>query len=330
MPINYRDILIKAFRISWHYKFLWFFGLFTAVIAGSALQLFSGERQWLVDWERLEATGVLRLSALPNIMEAAAADPVGFAARLAVLLGLALLAAFLVWLGIVSQGGLLWGAGRLSRGKSLTFGEVIIAGRERLWPILFLHLLQRLLLWGMVASMGATVAFSIVKETLVIDLAATVILLLLLALAFIVVITVRYALLYVAIEDQPFGAALQSAVELWRRKPVLTIEAGLLMFAVQVVAGFLLTLSFFALLIPWIFSLYTLSQWSVSGGVVALLVTGIILFVFLAAWGGAVVTVFREALWAVFFTDVQETDAHSLAASLWNGRKPAIRRTAKK
>lgn len=322
MPIHYRDIIVKSFRIMWHHKFLWFFGLFAALITGSVLQLFSSEQQWLIGWRQLEATGIFQINTVPRIVEAASADPAGFAVRVLALLVFAGIALFLVWLGVVSQGGLLWGTARLNDKKNARFSEVVETGRQRLWPILFLHIVQRIALWAVAAGMGAVVAMSIIQETLVIDLAATFALLLLLALTFVVAMTIRYALLYVAIDEQSFGASLRSAVQLWRQKPLLTVEAGILMFAIQVLAGFLFTLAFFALLIPWIFSLYALGQWNATGGIALLLVTGIAIFVVVAAVGGAVITVFRETLWSVFFGEIQKTDGRSVVGELI-GMRPA-------
>lgn len=306
MPINYRDILVKAFRMTWHYKVLWFFGVFAALVTGGTAQAF-GKGQWGVfDWGQMQKVAALRWDAVRNIADALAADPAGISIRLAVIAAVVVLALLLLWIGIVSHGAVVFAIAQLNRGRRPVFADLLEAGKDRFWRLLFLKVLERIALGALVMGMNLAVAMSILRSQFSIDIAATFLLLLLLAAAFLVVVLVRYAVLYAVVENERFIDAVRSAVGLFRAAPAVSIEAALLLFIVQLVAGFVLVLAFSGALIPWLFLMFILSKEGAAGALVLFLGLGLVLFVVIAAVGAAVVTVFTEAAWTNYFIELKK------------------------
>ncbi len=134
----YRPILKKAWLITWRFKYLWFFGLFAALLGSGGIYNFdlsidkaSDQGTWLLQLKELFSGNAF------GDLGAGAAATGGVNIWLIILfLAVAALGIFLFWLSVVSQGALIHGAREANQGRTLFFSEAFDKGRKKFLSLL--------------------------------------------------------------------------------------------------------------------------------------------------------------------------------------------------
>lgn len=241
-PSFYRkNILQKAWSISWVNKSLWFFGLFAAILAmgeeydvllrnsdffnsipanlgyyrdAFQLGLFSGFAHSATDFVRTNIPGTLYLLVVWIV---------------------AILA--LAWLVIVAQGALIEGARRHEAGKSLNLLEGFDAGMINFWPIFLTNLIAKVVVYGLLFVVDVPLIIVYVKTASV--AAATGIMLWTFLILFPVMVIVsfitKFANSYVVIRKYPVWKSIVAGWKLFTRNMLVTVELASLLIVIKTV-----------------------------------------------------------------------------------------------
>lgn len=239
-PSFYRkNIIQKAWSISWFNKSLWFFGLFAAILAmgeeydvllrnsdifnaiptnlnyyRDALQLglFSGFANSVGDFVRTNVPGTLYLLVTWIV---------------------AILA--LAWLVIVAQGALIEGAKRHDAGKSLNLIEGFDAGMSTFWPIFLTNLIAKVVVYGLLLVVDVPLIMVYMKTGSL--AAATAIMLWTFLILFPVMVVVsfitKFANSYVVVKRYSVMRSIVGAWRLFTRNMLVTFELAALLIVIK-------------------------------------------------------------------------------------------------
>ena len=239
----YRNILGQALKISWHHKYLWFFGLFAACLGnineyeilfrglgGQAVQdLFSG-------FGRLIETGIFSREALFGIGKIISLNPLVALFLLIISLGILALFIFLVWLVIVSQIALVKLSAKIitSRPRLFKIKEGVISGIKDFWPVLGLNLISKLIIYLTLALLGL-LAIAPAGQTFIYLIAFIVFIPISIILSFII----KYAIAYIVIQGSSFAESIKQGWRLFSRNWIISLEIAFILFAITFLAGFI-------------------------------------------------------------------------------------------
>jgi len=310
----YRNVLKKAWEITWQYKYLWFFGLFATILWSGGEYDFilyfinSGDGGILYNLQLLSESGVFSPAFFQNAALAIATDPLSFVIITAVLLIIVALLAFLVWLVVISQIAVISASYKISSGTRTDFKDSIDAGLEHFWKVFLLNLSQKLIISLLVAITLAVLISGGASANLAGQVFVFTFMLLLSAfIAFIV----KYAINFIIIKRRNFKEALADTWELFRINWLITVEMTLLVAVLSV--GVALATIFFMITVsaPFIFvAMFALKYGSMLAFWLTVIAAAIV-FLILAFLVGAIFTVFQNAAWTCLFLELVSAGAKS-------------------
>ena len=132
----YRNIFKNALKNSWRYKYLWFFGLFTALLGnGGELDLiikgingYNFENGLFPVLKQYASTGIFNIS---NIITTANNDPISMLIALCIFITVMAISAFLIWLVVTSQATLVNNSANIINKKDHNFKQGLFAGIKK-------------------------------------------------------------------------------------------------------------------------------------------------------------------------------------------------------
>ncbi|MFH1325886.1 MAG: hypothetical protein ABIH48_00245 [Candidatus Falkowbacteria bacterium] len=318
MPIKYKQLLTSAMQMILHHKYLWFFGLFSAFLTGGfSYRIDDGS--FLYNWQQLQSTGIFDLSIFSKITELAQVNPTGLIVQASILIAVIILGLFLLWLAIVSQGALINSVSKIDSNKKTDFSDGLQAGKKHFWAIFFFRVLERVVIVALllVVLVSAFAALAVSQQIFIrlIYYIATVVVIILI---FLLTIAVRYAISYQVIKDLRFIESLQVGFWLLKRNFLASIEAGIIIFAVSFVLGFLVLMLLAAAVIPFAFLLFIFFKLAFNAVLMAVLITGIITLFILIVIIGGILGAFNDIYWTLVFLQVAKNNPKSIIRSVFN------------
>ncbi len=310
----YRNVLKKAWEISWHYKYLWFFGLFATILWSGGEYDFimyiinSSDGGFLLGLQQLSQSGVLSPAIFANAAQAIAGDPVSFIIIIVILMIILALLAFLVWLVIISQIAIISSSAKISTSATVNFKEAIDSGLEHFWKVFSLNLLQKIIISALVAI---TLWLMAVGGTKVNIAAQVLVFVFMLLLSVFIAFITKYAINYIVVKNKGFKESIVDAWQLFRENWLVTVEMTLLVAFISV--GVALATIFFMLTVssPFVFiALLALKYGSMLSFWLTVL-TAAMVFLVLAFLIGAIFTVFQNASWTILFLELASAGAKS-------------------
>lgn len=315
MPMSlYRSIIRQSFIIAWKHKYLWFFGLFATLLASNfeieLINRFTNRQgSTIYDWDRWAQTGIFSPRIWGNILGVAKTDPWSLVSMLVILLVLVGLLIFLLWLSIVSQGGLVNNASKaLANGArlpsksekkhdtSIGFKE----GRKHFWPVLGVNLLVRIIVYLLALVTIAPIALS-AKLSVAMSLVYFVVFIVLLVVALILAFITKYAVAFIILKNHSFGESIVAGWKLFKSNWLVSLEMTIILFAISIIGSLALLLGVMIMAIP-IAVLYFLSVVFASFPIfVAVLVLGLIISIAIVVIGGSILTVVQTTAWVALF-----------------------------
>jgi len=307
----YRRLLAQAWKNTWAYKYLWFFGLF-ATFLGSSGELNLMFRSFgdvanqglFPTLHSFWATGIFSTTAISNFGNLMLTDSFSLLMALTILTILAMLFCFLLWFAVVAQGGLVYNYSRIVANKSHDLKGGMDLGIKKFWPVFGLNVLLNIfvyvifivlalpvVLWFTHPS-GAQISFFILAY--IIFVPASVIA------AFII----KYAICYVVIKGAKIVDALKLGWELFLKDWLVSLEMAFILFGVS----FLVTLCVFLLLsilaIPLIFIAYIALQMASAGLFWLVFFSSMILALLIIVLAGSVLSTFQISSWTGLFIEL--------------------------
>ena len=319
----YRPILKKAWEITWRFKYLWFFGLFASLLGSGGIYNInlnvdeaSNQGNWIFGLKEFLSGGGVYGAAWQN-MGANMNWWLVILFLLLVVVGL-----FLLWLAVVSQGSLFYGAREGSQGRILTFGEVFKKGKEKFWPLLLLNIIMGLV--ALAILIIVTLPFLILMfkpeyATTAASLFVAISLVIMVPLGVMITFIVRYGFIFIANKDRSPRAAISEAASMFRKNWLTSLEMMILIWVVYVVLGLILSLIARVILLPLLVYIFTLFSSTYTGSETltqAVITGGLFVYMVIMLWAAAVMNVFENSCWVLLFERLNNDEVESKVVRL--------------
>lgn len=316
----YRNILSQAGKITWRNKYLWFFGLFAALLGnGGEYEILarglSGNAGFFPGWQRFIETGVFSSQTLINIKQIMHEDPLSLIMILAVGLVIFVLFGFLVWLVIVSQAALVNNSADIITEKKLGKLRIqngVAVGMKNFWPVFGLNIVIKLVIYLLFILLSLPFVLSLAPHSFsevglaknsmaAIDLFYVIAFVIFIPLAIALSFIIKYAIAYVVIRGSGFCAAIRDGWKLFAGNWLVSIEMAFILFFINLLVGLALVLTVLILAVPFLFlALIFYYIFSATGfWVVAIL--ALIIFLAITVLTGAALSTFQIASWTGLF-----------------------------
>lgn len=323
----YRDILSQALKITWKNKYLWFFGLFAAILGnGGEYEILSrnignssagGTLAW---FKGIKQTGIFSWQAVDNIINLAKTDTISLIMVFVVGLILVALSAFVVWLSIVSQVALVSGAAnQISDGKGGDIKSGLMFGIKKFWPVFSLNLMAKVIIFAIFVILGLPViyfasSYGTILANLFYVLMFIVFALIVLALSFIV----KYAIGYAVIKGDRTWEALKAGWNLFVKNWIVSLEMAILLFLISLVVSLLYLLAVLIFAIPFILLIYIFFKLNIA---IAAFITFLAIVFYVVSLGliGATLSTFLVSSWTGLFLELVNKGGESKLVRVVNG-----------
>ncbi|MDD5290231.1 MAG: hypothetical protein PHT40_03490 [Patescibacteria group bacterium] len=308
MSSIYRAIMRQALKIMWQTKFLWFFGLFAAVLeTDRVVNLVVDKYPRLFDLSNFLTT--LREAYLVDGWKVFWPSFGAFFTNFTLGNGLLLLlfvvlGIFLLWLALVSQAALFSGAYKIYKKQKTSFGALVKIGNAKFWKTLWLNLLTRVSIGVVWFVLGLPFALIFVARGvdwsqsvfIIASFIASIIF------ALFVYFLFRYALMYMLNDGVSTGTAIKAGWNLFKKNWLVSIEMAIVLFLADVLTVIVLLVGIFVLLLVYAIL-----------GAIGLAGLNLIIFVILTLaailwiiWVAALSSVFRHTTWTILFVRISE------------------------
>ena len=209
----YRNILKRALSITFNYKPLWFFGVFVSFLGLSGeyvsvlrafqrIQQGNPFQQWWNDF--LYEVGVPGSVLWQAFKETLIQDPLQLVVPFLVLLAILVVVLFIIWLIIVSQGGLIKNVADIHRSKASSFADNLKSGIDNFKVVFGLNVIERIGIYILIMLIGVTTFLTSKFSALFIPV-FLIIILALVALIIIFSFIIKYAICYTVITKKGFN-----------------------------------------------------------------------------------------------------------------------------
>jgi hypothetical protein len=304
----YRHILADAWKTVRKNKALWLLGFFVSFLGnGGVYELLiqgTGRLGLDEDFGGLLSLGLMQGGGLNEALANAGAQNVIIFLLVALtVLGLAAVA---VWVVVSAQGGLIAGARDAERGRKTTFGSLFAAGNEVAGPLFVLNALSRLAIMAFFYLLLSLTILYLADANLWSSFSYLAGFVLLIPLTLIIGFVTIYAACYVTLQRLPLIAAIESAVALFRKYWLISLETALALFAVNLMAAFgmaMATTIAAVVLLPILVGASFVQGGVLVGGVIAL--ASLAAVILLAIVGGGLAA-FQYAVWVHLFTKLHQ------------------------
>ncbi|MEK7631668.1 MAG: hypothetical protein AAB445_02235 [Patescibacteria group bacterium] len=251
-PNVYRQTLREAWRLTWHHKFLWFFGFFAFLlnigILSGVVTFFqnigtvSTQSQKIADAKIIYENHTLGF--IWNNLKAFGTE-LTFGNAVTLLLILAIFA-FFIWMSVVAQGALITATSKFRDGQSATPEDSFRQGTKNFWPVLWLNLLKFAATTGLaiIITIPLLSLFLAKENGMWMSLLTFLNFLILIPLATIVSFLLQFALASAVLKKRSVGQAIQDALQLFRKHWLATIEMALLLLLIVAVVAYVFSLIF--------------------------------------------------------------------------------------
>ena len=307
----YRPMLKQALGIIWRFKYLWFFGLFAALMGNAGVFNFGfknidkieSQGAWLIRTKDILANWHFKFGLL-NLNQALAS--VDIWAVILILL-MIVIGFFLLWLAIASQGALVYGAKQALGGRGTFFGQAIKKGSNKFWPLLLLNILLNLVVFVVLVLLMLPFIVTFINSNNSFfwqNVSVALSLIILVPLSLVLSLLMRYAMIYVVNEDKHIGQAIADAWQLFKKNWIVSLEMALVLFVLNILSGLLLMVLMVFIALPFVTLGMIASQLASVGFFWLVVALGILTFVAILFLYGAVWNAFAYTAWVVLFNKI--------------------------
>ena len=324
----YRDILSQAWKNTWRHKYLWFFGLFAALLGGwGDLEIvfrgFNGNSQEsFYGLERLAGV-IFSKDIFSNLSQLSSSQgSYAFFMTIIVLFALFVIGLFLVWLTIVSQSALVHNATRIATGKKHNLKGGLEVGIKKFWPVLGFNLLLKVIIYGLFGFFGffiiSNAASTGFLQASLYPLAAF---LVFVPVAIILSFIVKYAICYTVVKGESFLASLKLSWQLFVKNWLVSLEMAFILFFVTFLYALGLMLFFLVLSVPFLFISLIFAKLSFYFNFWLIVVSALILFLFVIILSGSFLAAFQIYSWTSLFLELISRGGASRIVRMFGGDK---------
>lgn len=318
----FRPTVTRALKIAWNHKFLWFFGVFTAVAGGSgeiqaifrSLDGLSVYQTVLDELRNGDATGTLQQ--IWNVVVDIWATEAGRVLVWGIVF--LILALILVAMIIASQAALVDSTARTLDNKPINMDSAWLGGVTHFWRMFGLTVFEKIVVWVLyiVMTVPLAIGFYLTQGAGWNIALALLSVLVFLPLAIVISFVVRYAQSYVVVDNRPIRDALIESWKLFSQHWVVSIEMAILIFLLSLLFYVLLVLGVALVAIPFLGIGFIASLFGLEGISVVVSDLGVLAAIVWIVLAGAFTSVFQWAAWVTFFMELREKGAKSKLAQI--------------
>ena len=304
---SYRSLLKQAWQVTWRHKYLWFFGLFAALVVGSSAweyqALSQNLSQGVVNGSYYQMTNFLAWSQLfSNFGSGLVAiwhqGFWTFLSVLSILLVTLFILIFFIWLAVTSQAGLIGDVKKIienkHRASDLRIRSALSSGHKHFWSVLGLDLTVKILTAAIFFIVSLPLLFMVIKQTAWLAILYVILFVIFVPLSVSLGLMINYAINYRVLDNYSFIKSLEKAWKLFIDNWLVSLEIGLILFLINFAASLTLIILMSLFLLPLLMLGLLLNlNWLVS-----ILIALILLILFLL---GAILTTFQISSWTALF-----------------------------
>ncbi len=308
----YRNILKGAIKNTWRHKYLWFFGLFAALLGNGGeyeilIRGLTGDSQqsFFPGLKTIAATGVFSIKTLSNIGQLFIKEPFTIIMMLLVGLIILILFGFLVWLTIVSQAGLVNNAALIIGNKKNNFQDGINAGIRNFWPVFGLNIIIKIVVFLVFLLISLPLILTATRVGWqVVSLTYGIFFIIFIPIAIALSFIIKYAIAYVVIKGVNFIEAIKSGWQLFIKNWLVSLEMAIILFLINLAIGLILVLVFLILAVPFTFLAMLFYKFASLLGFWMVIVFAIFLFFAAIVLVGSVLSTFQISAWTGLFIEL--------------------------
>jgi hypothetical protein len=309
----YRSILKRAWEISWKFKYLWFFGLFAALLGnGGEFEIISksfnindGGFNVFESLKNLASTGIFSRSGIANISHLAVNDPLNLLIIIILFLIITAIAGFVFWLTVMSQAAIVNNSAAIMADKSHNLKEGITMGMKKFWPVFGMNLIIKAIIYFVFILIGLPIIISFSQSSvLAASVAFVVSFLVFIPMAIALSFIVKYAICYTVIKSYNFIESLKAGWQLFIKNWLISIEMAFILFFINFFAGILLILLLMILAIPFLFIAMMLIKFGLFFNFWVLMVLAFVILLMVIFLIGSVLATFQISSWTGLFIEL--------------------------
>ncbi len=335
MYISYKNILSKAWQITWRGKMLWLFGIFASFVslegvyeiilsqinqAKSKELLYSNILNQYSSQTNFVHTNIYFLNWLPNNYSAY---------LLFVLLGL--LAVIFIWLAYVSQIYIIKSSALIYKNNKLASGKVLSESTKKFWPVFGINILAKLLLYAAFIALSLPIFYSLIAQNQNALTAANIFYFLSFAvIAIIIGFLSAYATNFIVLKNLSIIEAIKDAWFLFAKNIIVSLEIALVLFLLKIFSLIIIFSLFFLFLVPLAITLFILLSANSLIGFVIILTLIILIFTLISLLINAIYTVFFLSTWTIAFIKMTEETIFAKIVDFISGLPGIFRKTMDK
>jgi hypothetical protein len=311
----YRDVLKKSLAITWHHKYLWFFGLFAAVLSGVGsydLPTGQGPDSWFSPFYNgfysFFHQGITGGGIFDALATAFKDNPLATFAFLVFSVVLLILTVFLLWLTIVSEVGLINNSAKIisSNGKKekTTIGEGVEVGIKNFWPVLGYNLITSIVITFLLFLVSLPLIFVVPGSSIKIAWLYSLLFFVFIPLSLVIYFICKYAICFKVLKGKSFVDSIVDALKLFGKNWIISLEMAIILFLIDILFILAIVLAIKILAIPYLFLVSIVAAILpiiVSQVVLALGLIVALLFVVLA---GSILMTFKLTAWTDVFINL--------------------------
>jgi hypothetical protein len=328
---SYRKILRQSLNITWHNKYLWFFGLFATFLgAGGEYQIINNIIQNNGD---TAINGLGRFLAFfnpelwSNFGPYFAEDPRGALVSIILLLLALAIFIFIVIMSISSQAALVDQAKKLynNEKKDLGISKGMLVGQTHFWPVLGINALVKIVIACIFFLMTLPIILT-ASTSWIIMIIYTILFLIFIPVVISLSLTAKYAIAYIVIKGNKFTEAIKNAFKLFSKNLIISLEMAFILMIINIITGLMILVAIFAIAAPFIILSIIFANFAIFWLITFL---GLIALILAIIFFGSMLTAFLINSWTKLFLELLERKGVSKIKRL-NDKEKNTKKTKKK
>ena len=298
---TYRQAISNSWKLVWHHKYLWFFGMFATLLGQMGLMELFGKMSFtsIGDMVGGESWWLLLFRGLSNV-SLSVAGWTWLAWLVVFSVGVMII---LLFVSVSSQGVLIHASAEWAKKEKVPeISKSWHKGTSHFWSLLLINLFKKLVIGILASSFGIFIIKSFMAPTSSGDLFLFLLLFIVVAIVgMIVSFLAIYTAGYVVVENYPLTWAFPAAWKMFVKHWLVSVEAGLIILCLNILLSIV---AVFGLLIVGIPTYLTWFITTFGGGnTFWFLLSSMmpLLFVILIVWLGSVFTAFTTSIWTYLF-----------------------------
>lgn len=252
----YREILKRAWNISWKNKALWFFGFFASIISfGAELKIFSkafsqeSGLKTINDISLFIKTGIFSKETLQNIPQLLKTETSTMLLLFLYLLVILAMTIFFVWLATSSQIAIIDAIKKINKEgqQKISIKEQLKKSKNKFWPVLGMNALIWLIVNGVTLLISLLLVVILIQDKTYLTLLYGFLFIIFIPIILFISFIIKYAIAYIVIDGKKISSALKNGWILFRKNWLISIEMSITLFFINILV--ILAVSFVSFLI---------------------------------------------------------------------------------